>query len=49
MRDLPSRDCATNLVYLRFVYWSILRLDGATHSQQVKIVRIIIIAKKWQI
>ena len=36
MRDVSSRDSATSLVCLQFIYWSMLRLDGVTHGQQVR-------------
>jgi len=35
MRDVPSRDSATSLVCVQFIYWSMLRLDGAARGNQV--------------
>ena len=43
LRDVPSRDCSTSLVYLQFIYWSMLLLDGTTHVHQVTVILIITI------
>jgi len=43
LRDVPSRDCSSSLVYLQFIYWSMQRLDGTTDVHQVTVILIIII------